>query len=143
MRSILVLVLSLCAGPGLAQGFDGTWNGRLRCDALNQPGQRPLDTAILVTVANGRAAFRRAVLNPADGSQTGIVEVGQGPVGADGSVTLEGGANGPRYNYTSRYAGRLSAAQGTGQLSGAQDWAATGTMSGQRRPCTIGLRRAS
>jgi hypothetical protein len=130
----------LIAVTASAQGLDGNWNGRLRCDALNVPGQRPLDTAIRITIANGRAAFRRVVLNP-DGSPTGIAEVGDGTVAADGSITLSGTANGPRYNYVSHYAGRLSAERGTGQLSGAQDWAAGQAVGGQRRPCTIGLRR--
>jgi hypothetical protein len=136
-------VLLLPATPAPAQtqppNADATWRARLMCDPLPPITQNPLNQAITVTVQGGIARYER-IVSDQHGRPTGYAERGQGTVGRDGALTLEGLATGRNFRYTARYSGHLRA-NGTGSLIGEQHWSADNAVGQLTRPCRIGLRR--
>lgn len=136
---VLALAAPAAAQPQRAPDADATWRARLSCDPMPPLTSRRLRVNFLLTVSGGVARYERAPLGPEDGPQ-GLVERGEGRVGRDGALTLEGIGTGPGVRYTARYAGRLSA-DGLGNLNGRQQWPA-GSPAGERpRPCSIKLWR--
>ncbi len=140
---LAMLGLVLAATPAWAQtqppGADATWRARLTCDPLPPITQVPLNQAITVTVQGGVARYERLIPDQ-HGRPTGYAERGQGTVGPDGTLTLEGLATGRSFRYTARYSGRLRG-NGTGSLTGEQHWSADGAIGQLTRTCRIGLRR--
>jgi hypothetical protein len=128
----------LCAAsPLAAQGFQGVWQGRLTCDAVEGITQSPLDAPFTIRVEGAAAKYERPVLS-ASGARTGAWERGEGRVGADGALLLQGGSSGRGFHYRARYEGRLGA-DGVARFTGSQDW-----MLADRdftRPCAVELRR--
>lgn len=132
--------LLLLASAAQAQGQDGSWSGRMRCDPIPNMTSGQLNAAFTMTVSGGVARYSREV-QTTSGQISGRPETGQGRVGADGSVALEGGASPSGANswaYTARYAGRI--AGDTLTLQGTQE--GTVRTVPHRRPCTISLRRS-
>lgn len=138
MIRFLILAAMLCAAsPLAAQGFQGVWQGRLTCDAVEGFTQAPLDAPFTLRVEGAVAKYERPVLS-ASGARTGAWERGEGRVGADGVLLLQGGSSGRGFHYRARYEGRLGA-DGEARLTGTQDW-----MLAERdfaRACTVQLRR--
>lgn len=141
--TLAMLGLVVAAAPAAAQRqspqADATWRARLTCDPLPPITQNPLNVAITLTVQGGVARYERVVLD-AQGRPTGSAERGEGPVGRDGSLTLDGLATARTYQYTARYVGRLGA-NGTGALEGTQEWRAGNAVGQMTRPCRMVLRR--
>ena len=140
---LTLLGLAVAATPAAAQRqspqADATWRARMTCDPLPPITQNPLNQVITVTVQGGVARYERPVPDQ-HGRPSGYAERGEGTVGRDGSLTLDGLATARTYQYTARYVGRLGA-NGTGALEGTQEWR-TGSAIGQlTRPCRLVLRR--
>ena len=137
IRFLFLAVLLCAASPLAAQGFQGVWQGRLTCDAVEGITQTPLTAPFTVRVDGAVAKYERPVLS-ASGARTGAWERGEGRVGADGALLLQGGSSGRGFHYRARYEGRLGV-DGEARFTGAQDW-----MLDDRdftRICTIELRR--
>lgn len=130
----LGLVLAV-ATPAAAQ--DAVWSGRLVCDPVEGFTTQPLNVPFEVTVRRGVATYARPVLSSA-AARTGVWERGEGRVGADGAVVLEGGAGGRGFLYSARYEGRLGP-EATAEFTGHQDWQVEGREF--RRPCRTTLTR--
>lgn len=77
------------------------WSGRLICDAVEGFTTQPLNVPFEVTVRRGVATYARPVLS-SQSARTGVWERGEGRVGADGAVVLDGGAGGRGFLYTAR-----------------------------------------
>lgn len=121
MIRFLFLAISLCAASSLAaQGYNGVWQGRLTCDAVEGITQAPLAAPFTIRVEGAVAKYERPVLS-ASGARTGAWERGEGRVGADGALLLQGGSSGRGFHYRARYEGRLGA-DGVARFTGAQDW---------------------
>ena len=138
MIRFLFLAAMLCAaGPLAAQGFQGVWQGRLACDAVEGITQTPLAAPFTLRVEGAVAKYERPVLS-ASGARTGAWERGEGRVAADGALVLQGGSSGRGFHYRARYEGRLGA-DSVARFTGTQDWMLT-----ERdfaRQCTVELRR--
>jgi hypothetical protein len=130
------LALLLAAAPAAAE--DSGWHGRLLCDAVEGFTTRPLDVPFEVTVRRGLARYARPVLS-AQSARTGVWERGEGRIGPDGAVVLEGGASGRGFFFTARYEGRLGP-EGTADLLGWQEWESDGRRF--RRACRATLSRS-
>ncbi|MCA3345955.1 MAG: hypothetical protein INF56_04005, partial [Roseomonas sp.] len=90
-----------------------------------------------IRVEGAVAKYERPVLS-ASGARTGAWERGEGRVGADGALLLQGGSSGRGFHYRARYEGRLGA-DSVARFTGAQDW-----MLADRdftRPCAVEVRR--
>ncbi len=136
-RALALFLLAGFVAPAWAQNFDGEWRGRITCDVM--PGtQGRLNSEFVLRVAGGRASFERAI-NTAEGYATGNLERGEGPVAADGQVTITGRGNTRVSNYRSSYTGRITGNRM--QLTGAQDWAIGSRAGTFHRPCQINLTR--
>jgi hypothetical protein len=130
----LGLVLALAA-PAAAQ--ESVWSGRLVCDPVDGFTTQALNVPFEVTVRRSVAAYARPVLS-AQSARTGVWERGEGRVGPDGAVVLEGGAGGRGFLYTARYEGRLGPGA-TAEFTGHQDWSTDGRAF--RRACRATLTR--
>jgi hypothetical protein len=136
-RYLIALGLVLAAAtPAAAQ--DAVWSGRLVCDPVEGFTTQPLNVPFEVTVRRGIATYARPVLS-SQSARTGVWERGEGRVGPDGSVVLEGGAGGRGFLYRSRYEGRLGP-EATAEFSGRQDWTTDGREF--RRQCRATLTRS-
>jgi hypothetical protein len=82
--------------------------------------QAPLAAPFTIRVDGAVAKYERPVLS-ASGARTGAWERGEGRVGADGALLLQGGSSGRGFHYRARYEGRLGA-DGVARFTGAQDW---------------------
>jgi hypothetical protein len=134
----LFLAAMLCAAsPLAAQGFQGVWQGRLACDAVEGITQAPLTAPFTIRVEGAVAKYERPVLS-ASGARTGAWERGEGRVGADGALLLQGGSSGRGFHYRARYEGKLGA-DGQARFTGTQDWMLDDR--DFKRQCTIELRR--
>ncbi|MCA3322434.1 MAG: hypothetical protein INF75_03420 [Roseomonas sp.] len=137
IRAACLAVMLCAASPLAAQGFNGVWQGRLTCDAVEGITQVPLDAPFTIRVEGAVAKYERPVLS-ASGARTGAWERGEGRVGADGALLLQGGSSGRGFHYRARYEGRLGA-DSVARFTGAQDW-----MLADRdftRPCAVEVRR--
>lgn len=137
IRFLYLAVLLCAASPLAAQSFQGVWQGRLTCDAVEGITQTPLTAAFTVRVDGAVAKYERPVLS-ASGARTGAWERGEGRVGTDGALVLQGGASGRGFHYRARYEGRLGP-DSEARLTGTQDW-----MLDDRdfeRLCSVELRR--
>ncbi|MFN6955224.1 MAG: hypothetical protein ACK4PG_10565 [Acetobacteraceae bacterium] len=135
-RYLIALGLVLAAAdPAAAQ--DTSWSGRLTCDAVEGFTTQPLNVPFEVTVRRGVATYARPVLS-SQSARTGVWERGEGRVGPDGAVVLEGGAGGRGFLYTARYEGRFGPGE-TAEFTGWQDWIADGRQF--RRACRVTLTR--
>lgn len=141
LAAVLVLLLPgpAPAQPARAPDADATWRARLTCDPLPPISARRLHANFLLTVAGGVARYERVLLDTEGGSAS-FVERGQGRVGPDGSLTLEGGATGRGVRYAARYSGRLQA-DGLGNLHGRQEWGPDSPVGQRTRPCGMRLWR--
>ena len=140
MRHVVIPLL-LLAASAQAQGQDGNWSGRMRCDAIPGMTSGQLNAAFTMTVSGGVARYSREV-QTASGQVSGRPETGQGRVGADGSVILEGGASpsgANAWSYTAQYTGRIIG--DTLTLQGTQDGMVRTVP--HQRPCRISLRRGA
>lgn len=120
IRFLYLAVLLCAASPLAAQSFQGVWQGRLTCDAVEGITQTPLTAPFTVRVDGAVAKYERPVLS-ASGARTGAWERGEGRVGADGALVLQGGASGRGFHYRARYEGRLGP-DSEARLTGTQDW---------------------
>jgi hypothetical protein len=120
IRSGVFAVMLCAAAPAAAQSFNGVWEGRLRCDAVEGMTQTPLDVVFTIRVEAGVAKYERPVLS-ATAARTGAWERGEGRVAADGALLLQGGSAGRGFGYRARYEGRLGA-DGVGRFTGTQEW---------------------
>jgi hypothetical protein len=134
-RYLIALALLAVAAPAAAQ--DAVWSGRLICDPVEGFTTQPLNVPFEVTVRRGVATYARPVLTSA-AARTGVWERGEGRIGADGAVVLEGGAGGRGFFYVARYEGRLGP-DATAEFTGRQDWTTDGREF--RRPCRVTLTR--
>lgn len=135
-RYLIALGLILAAAsPAAAQ--DAVWSGRLICDPVEGFTTQPLNVPFEVTVRRGVATYARPVLS-SGAARTGVWERGEGRVGPDGAVVLEGGAGGRGFVYAARYEGRLGP-DGTAEFTGRQDW--TADRREFRRQCRATLTR--
>ena len=135
-RHLIALGLVLAAAsPAAAQ--DSAWTGRLVCEPVEGFTTQPLNVPFEVTVRRGMATYARPVLSSLS-ARTGVWERGEGRVGRDGAVVLEGGAGGRGFLYTARYEGRLGPGD-TAEFTGWQD----GRVEGRefRRACRATLTR--
>jgi osmotically-inducible protein OsmY len=140
IRTVIVCcALTGLAMPARAAPPDGKWTGEISCAKLSFTkgvAKVPMD----LTVSDGKAAYRREVMN-ADGSRIVGTEEGTGTVTSDGAISLtatwKSATEGARYNYTASYSGKLSDGQGT--LSGTQIWSFDGKT--ENRSCSIALKR--
>ena len=137
IRFLYLAVLLCAASPLAAQSFQGVWQGRLTCDAVEGITQIPLTAPFTVRVDGAVAKYERPVLS-ASGARTGAWERGEGRVGADGTLVLQGGASGRGFHYRSRYEGRLGPAS-EARLTGTQDWMLDDR--DFKRLCSVELRR--
>lgn len=120
IRFLFLAILLCAASPLAAQGFNGVWQGRLTCDAVEGITQAPLAAPFTIRVEGAVAKYERPVLS-ASGARTGAWERGEGRVGADGALVLQGGSSGRGFHYRARYEGRLGA-DGVARFTGTQDW---------------------
>lgn len=134
-RYLITLALLCAASPAAAQ--DAVWSGRLVCDPVEGFTTQPLNVPFEVTVRRGVATYARPVLSSA-AARTGVWERGEGRVGPDGAVVMEGGAGGRGFLYRARYEGRLGAGA-TADVTGHQDWQVDGREF--RRSCRATLTR--
>jgi hypothetical protein len=137
IRFLFLAILLCAASPLAAQGFQGVWQGRLTCDAVPGITQAPLAAPFTIKVDGSVAKYERPVLS-ASGARTGAWERGEGRVGADGALLLQGGSSGRGFHYRARYEGRLGT-DGEARFTGTQDW-----MLDDRdfaRACSVELRR--
>lgn len=130
------LAVLVVAAPAAAE--DSVWHGRLLCDAVEGFTTRPLDVPFEVTVRRGLARYARPVLS-VQSARTGVWERGEGRIGPDGAVVLEGGAGGRGFFFTARYEGQLGP-EGTADLVGWQEWESDGRRF--RRACRATLTRS-
>lgn len=137
IRAAFLAVMLCAAGPLAAQGFQGVWQGRLTCDAVDGITQAPLAAPFTIRVEGAVAKYERPVLS-ASGARTGAWERGEGRVGADGALLLQGGSSGRGFHYRARYEGRLGA-DGVARFTGAQDWMLDDR--DFRRQCAVEVRR--
>ena len=120
IRFLFLAILLCAASPLAAQGFNGVWQGRLTCDAVEGITQTPLAAPFTIRVDGAVAKYERPVLS-ASGARTGAWERGEGRVGPDGTLLLQGGSSGRGFHYRARYEGRLGA-DGVARFTGTQDW---------------------
>ncbi len=137
IRAAFLAVMLCAAGPLAAQGFQGVWQGRLTCDAVEGITQAPLAAPFTIRVEGAVAKYERPVLS-ASGARTGAWERGEGRVGADGALLLQGGSSGRGFHYRARYEGRLGA-DGVARFTGTQDWMLDDR--DFRRQCAVEVRR--
>ena len=137
IRAAFLAVMLCAAGPLAAQGFQGVWQGRLTCDAVEGITQAPLAAPFTIRVEGAVAKYERPVLS-ASGARTGAWERGEGRVGADGTLLLQGGSSGRGFHYRARYEGRLGA-DGVARFTGTQDWMLDDR--DFRRQCAVEVRR--
>ncbi len=137
IRAAFLAVMLCAAGPLAAQGFQGVWQGRLTCDAVDGITQAPLAAPFTIRVEGAVAKYERPVLS-ASGARTGAWERGEGRVGADGALLLQGGSSGRGFHYRARYEGRLGA-DGVARFTGTQDWMLDDR--DFRRQCAVEVRR--
>ena len=90
IRFLFLAILLCAASPLAAQGFNGVWQGRLTCDAVEGITQAPLAAPFTIRVDGAVAKYERPVLS-ASGARTGAWERGEGRVGADGALVLVAG----------------------------------------------------
>lgn len=112
----------------------------MRCDPIPNMTSGQLNAPFSMTVSGGIARYTREV-QTTTGQVSGRPETGQGRIGADGSLTLEGSAAPSGQNswaYSSRYSGRIVGDAVT--LQGTQD--GTVRTVPHQRPCTITLRKS-
>ena len=137
IRAAFLAVMLCAAGPLAAQGFQGVWQGRLTCDAVDGITQAPLAAPFTIRVEGAVAKYERPVLS-ASGARTGAWERGEGRVGPDGALLLQGGSSGRGFHYRARYEGRLGA-DGVARFTGTQDWMLDDR--DFRRQCAVEVRR--
>jgi hypothetical protein len=137
IRFLYLAVLLCAASPLAAQSFQGVWQGRLTCDAVDGITQAPLAAPFTIRVEGAVAKYERPVLS-ASGARTGAWERGEGRVGADGALLLQGGSSGRGFHYRARYEGRLGA-DGVARFTGTQDWMLDDR--DFRRQCAVEVRR--
>ena len=137
IRAAFLAVMLCAAGPLAAQGFQGVWQGRLTCDAVEGITQAPLAAPFTIRVEGAVAKYERPVLS-ASGARTGAWERGEGRVGPDGALLLQGGSSGRGFHYRARYEGRLGA-DGVARFTGTQDWMLDDR--DFRRQCAVEVRR--
>jgi len=137
IRAAFLAVMLCAAGPLAAQGFQGVWQGRLTCDAVEGITQAPLAAPFTIRVEGAVAKYERPVLS-ASGARTGVWERGEGRVGADGALLLQGGSSGRGFHYRARYEGLLGA-DGVARFTGTQDWMLDDR--DFRRQCAVEVRR--
>ena len=137
IRAAFLAVMLCAAGPLAAQGFQGVWQGRLTCDAVDGITQAPLAAPFTIRVEGAVAKYELPVLS-ASGARTGAWERGEGRVGADGALLLQGGSSGRGFHYRARYEGRLGA-DGVARFTGTQDWMLDDR--DFRRQCAVEVRR--
>ena len=111
VRAAVAGTAMLAAGPVLAQSMDGTWQGRIRCEASGTLG--PLNAAIKVTIAGARASYERNIVNPSDTSKVLGTDTGSGAVTPDGQVRMSGGANGGTWRQSTEISGKLTGRNST------------------------------
>ncbi len=137
IRAAFLAVMLCAASPLAAQGFQGVWQGRLTCDAVDGITQAPLAAPFTIRVEGAVAKYERPVLS-ASGARTGAWERGEGRVGADGALLLQGGSSGRGFHYRARYEGWLGA-DGVARFTGTQDWMLDDR--DFRRQCAVEVRR--
>lgn len=137
IRTACLAVMLCAASPLAAQGFQGVWQGRLTCDAVDGITQAPLAAPFTIRVEGAVAKYERPVLS-ASGARTGAWERGEGRVGADGALLLQGGSSGRGFHYRARYEGWLGA-DGVARFTGTQDWMLDDR--DFRRQCAVEVRR--
>ena len=137
-RGAVALALLTAAASAQAQtaGADGIYRGRLRCAAIPSLTIAAVDVEFTLTIRGATASYQRPVLSY-DGRQTVGQESGTGTVGADGTVTLQGGVSGSLGVFVAHYSGRLSGAHL--DLSGTESFTAPRQY---ERSCTISLDRS-
>ncbi len=123
----------LTAGPALAQSMDGTWQGRIRCEAAGT--LRALNSPITVTIAGTRATYERNIVNPSDTSRSLGTESGNGTVAPDGTVRMTGSFGNAAARQESSFSGRLARPSST--LAGTITTFSRANASGIERRCTI------
>lgn len=136
-RAALLAAMLCVASPLAAQDVQGVWQGRLTCDTVAGITQSPLDAPFTLRVNGAQVKYERPVLS-AYGTRTGAWERGEGRVGEDGALQLQGGSSGRGFHYRARYEGRLGV-DGMVRFRGSQDW-----MLSDRdftRQCAVELRR--
>jgi hypothetical protein len=130
----LGLAAALLAGvPAMAQGLDGTWQGRIRCEAAGSLG--PLSAPIKITVAGTQARYERPVMNPADTSKVLATETGGGTLSPDGQVRMSGTVGGATWRQDTVISGRMTRPGTT--LGGNVTTFNRGNNAGVERRCTI------
>jgi hypothetical protein len=134
-RYLIALVWLAAAAPAAAQ--DAVWSGRLTCDPVEGFTTQPLNVPFEVTVRRGVATYARPVLS-SQAARTGVWERGEGRVGPDGAVVMQGGAGGRGFVYGARYQGRLGP-ETTAEFTGHQDWTVEARQF--RRDCRATLTR--
>jgi hypothetical protein len=136
--TIGLAALVLPGAAARAQPAAGAYAGTIQCDAL--PGLRALKTAVTMTVADGRARYEREILHPT-GGPSGTFERGEGPVSADGAVTVATRATGQGYSYEAEYRGLIG--EKTARFAGTQRWKLQRESGTILRACTLELTRTS
>jgi hypothetical protein len=128
----------VAVGSAPAADYDGRYTGVITCDVL--PGQtvQALKTEIVMTVANGQAAYEREVLRPNNTQRLGVTERGTGTVSPSGEVALTGSARGQSWSYEADYRGQFDGK--SLRLSGAQQWRLP-SKAMHSRPCSATLSR--
>jgi hypothetical protein len=120
-----------------AEVRSGSFVGTIQCEAL--PGQRPLRTAVNMTVADGKAHYEREILQPT-GAPSGRFERGGGSVAPSGEITVTARAEAPTYSYDAEYRGQVG--ESIIRLTGTQRWKIRGETGTIVRPCTLELMRS-
>ncbi len=133
LGALVLGAVLLAAGPGRAQSLDGTWQGRLRCEAAGTLGA--LSAPIKLSVTGSRITYEREVRNPSNRSQVVATETGSGTVAPDGQVRMSGAVSGAGWRQDSSYSGRLVRPSAT--LPGTITTFDRANNAGIERRCTI------
>lgn len=134
----VLLAVGLLTIASVAEVGTGTFVGTIECEAL--PRLRPLRTKVTMTVADGRARYEREIQH-ANGGPSGIFERGEGPVAANGDVTLATKVDTPNYSYQAEYRGRIE--ESVARLTGSQRWKLRTESGSIPRSCTLQFLRSA
>lgn len=133
IRTSLAVALILCALPAWAQGNDGDWPARIQCTALPDTGG-PLNQTFSMRIAAGRVIFERPILD-GQGNGTGQFERGEGPVGADGQISITTRGQVGRTSFRGNFTGQVNGP--TMRLTGPQAVSLGRNNVTVNRTCTI------
>jgi len=135
---VLAVVTSLLAqSPILAAGFDGKWQGHMKCLKLAETTGAQ-EVPVTMIVKGGEVTMSRSVHN-VDNTKVVGTESGTGTIGSDGAIKLSSSWKNPnpsiQFAFTATYSG--TATGNTASLSGTEVWTIKGNT--ENRSCSITL----